>query len=195
MALLLESERAQEFIRLLRGRVKEKTVIHCVRSAELMLICRDEAGITELQALHAGLLHDLCKGMSDSELLHAAQEYGISVSEVQRRRPKLLHGPVAAEECRRQGWIADDGVYEAIFWHTTGRRGLGPVGRALYLADFAEVSRTIPEAAQARAILEAEGFRKALLFASKEKAAYVRSKDVCDPNTEAFHRWLETEWA
>ena len=93
-------------------------------------------------SIAAGLLHDLCKGMGASDMLEAARRYGIALTDAQRSNPGLLHGPLAAKECRRALGIRDDAVYEAIYWHTTGHPGLGPLALALYLADFAEPLRT-----------------------------------------------------
>lgn len=195
MAPLLQTRNAQEFIRLLRQRIPEETVAHSISAAEFMVSYAAEAGITRDQAETAGLLHDLCKGMDGPGLLAAAHEYGIAVNDVQRAKPKLLHGAVAAEECLRRGLIDDPHVYEAVYWHTTGRPRLGNVGLALYIADFAEPLRTVPEAAEARALLRSRGFGEALRYVSKHKLDYVRTKRRFDPSTEAFHTWLETEQA
>jgi predicted HD superfamily hydrolase involved in NAD metabolism len=189
---ITQTARAREFIQLLRERVPDNTMSHCVFTAEFMAAYADEAGITNDQAVTAGLLHDLGKGLDNASLLAAAQEYGIVLNEIQRRRPALLHGPVAAEECRRSLRINDEAIYEAIYWHTTGRPGLGAVGLALYLADYAEPLRTYPEAVKARALLRGQGFRKALRFVVEQKWEYLRTRPHVDPITEAFHAWLET---
>lgn len=192
MTPAVQTSRAERFIRLLKKRLTSETVRHCISTAEFMSAFAAEAGITEDQALDAGLLHDLCKGMDGRGLLRAACRYGIEVNDAQRARPKLLHGAVSAEECRRTGLIADEDVYEAIYWHTTGRPHLGPVGLALYFADFAEPSRTFSQAAEARALLVADGFEAAVRFVSVSKLERVRGKRHCDPMTEAFNAWLET---
>ncbi|MCP4642992.1 MAG: HD domain-containing protein, partial [bacterium] len=145
-ALLTDFPRAHEFIALIQDRIKPKTARHSISVAETMLSVADEAGIRPDQAVAAGLLHDLGKGMRGPELLEAAEELALPISDLQRDKPKLLHGPVAAALCRRDHGIDDDAVCEAIEWHTTGRPGLGPVGLALYYADYAEPLRTHPQA-------------------------------------------------
>ncbi|MFP4192078.1 MAG: hypothetical protein ACLFU6_08420, partial [Candidatus Hydrogenedentota bacterium] len=124
-----------------------------------------------------------------------AQEYKIPISEAQRANPSaLLHGPVAAEEAWRALGVEDPEVYEAIHWHTTGKPELGRVGQALYVADFCEPTRPIPQAAEARRILAAEGFERALLYVTQEKAAHVRAKGAAEPTTEAFLEWVNAEF-
>lgn len=187
--------RAEEFIALITGRLKQKTRRHSLCTAQFMTTFVGQAGITREQAVTVGLVHDLGKGVKKSEMLETAKRYGIRPNQWQRRVPKLLHGPIAAEECRRDLGIEDEAVYEATYWHTTGRAGLGNLGVALYLADFAEPSRTFPEAAVARSVLAEEGFAEAVLYAAREKVERLRTKlDFVDPNSEAFLAWLETEW-
>lgn len=52
----------------------------------------------------------------------------------------LLHGPAAAARLRDDG-VRDRELLRAVTYHTTGHPGLGPGGRALYLADFLESGR------------------------------------------------------
>jgi predicted HD superfamily hydrolase involved in NAD metabolism len=185
--------RAEEFLAHLRRRVSERTVNHAAATAELMAQIAPQLGITEEQAVTAGLLHDSCKDMAGPELLQASDDYGIPVEATQRAKPMLLHGPVAAEECRRNLGIEDSEVYDAIYWHTTGRPHLGKVGLALYVADYSERLRSYPEAAQARALIEEHGFMDALRFVAARKLERAKKKTLIDPNTESFCAWLQGE--
>lgn len=187
---IVDSPRAKEFVHLLRERISEQTVSHCVFTAALMASFAGEAGITNDQAVTAGLLHDLCKDLDDKTALATAETLGIRPTEVQRLHPPLLHGPLAAAECRRNLDIRDEAVLDAICWHTTGKPGFGPVGLALYFADFAEPSRRHPASTEAREILRKQGFKKALLHVSHHKLEHVKSKPHVDPVTLEFHRWL-----
>ena len=65
---------------------------------------------------------------------------------------------------------------------------------ALYVADFAEETRSFDEAAEAREVLQTRGFRETVLFVSRRKIEYIRKKPHIDPTTETFHTWLEIEW-
>ncbi len=186
----LPTARADEYRALLAERLSDKTFRHCVSVAEHMLSFTDAAGIDPQQAVTAGLLHDLCKAMQGPELIHAAEGYGIDITPLYRASPTLLHGPVAAEECRRELGLEDLEVYDAIYWHTTGKADWNRVGLALYVADFSEPLRTMPEAAEARALLDNEGFDAALRFVAATKVAYVRERFTLDPDTEAFAEWV-----
>ena len=182
-------ERAAAHLESLRQHLAERTYRHSVSAAGMMQSLAKEHRFSEEQARVCGLLHDIAKRFSKDELVALAEDYGIPITPTQCANPSLLHGPVAAEETKRLG-IHDDAVYEAIYWHTTGRPELGQLALALYFADAAEPTRTYPQAARARAILEAEGFDAALRYVADGKLAHVRGKAVVDPNTEAFHAWL-----
>lgn len=62
----------------------------------------------------------------------------------------LAHGPAAALRAAREG-ETDQGVLDAVRYHTVGYAGWDDVGRVLYLADFLEPGRRF--AADARRAL------------------------------------------
>jgi len=179
--------RADEFIALLRERLPEKTYKHTLSVAHTILGAAPAAGISPEQAVSAGLLHDLCKAMKPEALTEKAQGYGIAqFLDV----PNLLHGPVAAEECRRELGLLDEEVIDAIRWHTTGRADFGRVGQALFYADFSEPRRPHPQAAEARRILAERGFDAALRYVVEQKFHYMKKKYTPDPNSQAFEEWV-----
>jgi HD superfamily phosphohydrolase YqeK len=63
---------------------------------------------------------------------------------------KRAHGPAAADRAAREG-ETDQGVLDAVRYHTVGYAGWDDVGRMLYLADFLEPGRAF--AADERRVL------------------------------------------
>lgn len=53
----------------------------------------------------------------------------------------MLHGPAAAARLAGDG-VEDESLLLAVRWHTTGHPAFDRLGRALYLADFAEPGRS-----------------------------------------------------
>lgn len=186
--------RYKEFLALLRKRLPEKKVSHSVFVAEYLSSFAPKLGLDHNAAVTAGLLHDLCRALDDAEMLKKAREYHLNIGDLQLERPVLLHGPVAAEELRNEHMVENEDVYEAVYWHTTGRPGLGRLGQALYLADFAEPTRAYPEAAQVRDLLRKQSFEAAMLFAAQAKLEYVKQKNVENPDGYAFCLWLRREY-
>ena len=186
--------RYKEFLHLIRERLPDEKVSHCIFVAEYAASLSARAGVPHDEIVTAGMLHDLCRTESHEVLLTRARGYGIDITEAALAHPGLLHGPVAAEECRDELGIWDDDVYNAIYWHTTGRTGLGRIGQLLFLADFSEPTRKFPEAAEARALAREEGFEAALRYAARTKLFFQQTRDVIDPNLEDFVRWVEREY-
>ena len=194
MTTLFEIPRAGEFVALLHERLPEKTYKHCLSVAEFCRSFAARAGITEEQAITAGLLHDLCKPLQDEVMLATAEKYGIHVAPLQRQKPTMLHGPVAAEECRQKLGITDTDVLDAIYWHTTGRADWNAVGVALYVADYAEPRRERREADEARAILDTQGYEAAVRYVVNTKISHIEKKFGLDPDALAFRAWIERAW-
>jgi nicotinate-nucleotide adenylyltransferase len=89
----------------------------------------------------AGLAHDMGKAFSEEELLELAGKDGEGFSKTERERPSLLHGRAAAVLLRDRFGIHNEAVLEAVRYHTTGREGMGPLAKVVYVADKIEVSR------------------------------------------------------
>lgn len=182
--------RAAEFRALLAERLKPKTVRHSLGVAETLLTIGLREGLDPLRCIEAGLLHDSCKHLKKGEYLVEAERRGIPIGAVARAKPVLLHGPIAASEVRALHGIDDPALYEAIYWHTTGKPGLNPLGLALYVADFCEPGREYPEADEARGRLDSGGFAQALRYVVAAKLGFVQLKGAVDPMSEAFHAWV-----
>lgn len=187
---MLSTDRSETYRALIRERLPEKTYRHSVSVAEFLWSFARTLGPTEEQIAAAGLLHDYCKGLKPAELLEKAEIYGLDITDAQLAKPSLLHGPVGAEEVRRTLEIDDQDVYDAIYWHTTGKPGWCTLGLALYVADFAEPLRPLEESKQARDILASRGFEAALHYVAQAKTEHVRKLPNVEPATEAFIAWL-----
>lgn len=190
-----KSKAYQDHIEFVRGRLSGRKTDHVISVGRTILHIAPKIGLDEELCAYAGLLHDICRALSGDELLERARRYDLPITEAQEKHPMLLHGPVAAEECRRELGLYDEDVYEAIYFHTTGRPNLRGIGQALYLADFSEPLRKYPQAAEAREILERDGFEKAVIFAAKCKLERVKDTSDEDPETRAFYDWLQREYA
>ncbi len=89
----------------------------------------------------AGVSHDLCKNSSDEVLIALAKKDGIPFSSLESRKPSLLHGRAAAVLLQDRFGLENEAVLDAVRWHTFGRKGLCPLGRALFIADKIEPGR------------------------------------------------------
>lgn len=79
-------------------------------------------------------LHDTLRDADGETLRHDLVEPFRSLP------PSFLHGPATAARLAREG-VEDEELLEAVCYHTLGRPGLHPLGRALVIADFLEPGR------------------------------------------------------
>ena len=132
----------------------------------------------------AAKAHDLCRAMKSSELLAMAEEFHISIHQVDRREPILLHGPVAAEILRSEG-LEDEGIYEGIYRHTTASVGLDSVAKVVFLADKLDPMKMkrYPQGAALK-VLAHENLDKAILeFLTSEMARLLTEGHLIHPAT------------
>lgn len=111
---------------------------HMGRVAELMDSWAEASGLPGEERERwraAAWLHDALRDASVSQLQPLVPE------ELADLPGPLLHGPAAAELLRRGG-VEDTELLLAIRYHTLGHADFGPLGRALYAADFLEPGRT-----------------------------------------------------
>lgn len=129
------------------------------------------AGADPAKAEAAGLVHDITKDKSEAQQLALFKKYGVALSRVERFSPQLWHAMTGALVLEREFAVSDAGLLHAVRYHTTGRAGMSPVERAVYLADFiAEGRDYVGVEALRRAASRSfnEGFLAALDFTFDE---------------------------
>lgn len=109
--------------------------------------CEEEAvrlarvwGEDEDIARAAAILHDCTKYLELDEQLYLCHKYGIMLDELEQRAVKLLHSKTGAGVARHMFGMPD-AVYDAIFWHTTGKADMTMMEKILYIADYMEPNR------------------------------------------------------
>ena len=155
--------------------VSEKRYSHSVRTAEMCRKLCALYGLDEKTGYFAGISHDMCKNFKPEQLLSLAQEDGADVSELERKKPSLLHGRAAAVLLKNNFGVTDSSVLEAVANHTFGKTGMCSLAKVLYAADKIEPGREhVTEDYLARLLaLSLDGLVKAVL---EENIDYLRKK-------------------
>jgi len=91
-------------------------------------------------AREAAILHDITKKLTLTEQLTLCDEYGIIIDDIERREEKLLHSKTGAYIAKERFNVSDE-VFNAIFWHTTGKEDMSLLEKVIYLADYVEPGR------------------------------------------------------
>lgn len=120
--------------------------------------CEEEAvrlarhwGSDEDEMRRAAILHDCTKYLTLEEQLDLCARYGIQLDELERVAVKLLHAKTGAA-IAKYVYGESDQVYQAIFYHTTGRADMSLMEQLLYLADYIEPNRDFPQVEELRAL-------------------------------------------
>ena len=118
--------------------------------------CEEEAarlagrwGADEERMRRAAILHDCTKYLTLQEHLDICDQYGIELCPLERATDKLLHAKSGAALARHIFGV-DDGIYNAILYHTTARGGMSLEEKLLYIADYMEPCRDFPEVGELR---------------------------------------------
>lgn len=89
----------------------------------------------------AGLLHDCAKHYSEEKILQSCEKYNISMTEVERENPFLLHAKLGAFLAMHKYHVEDEEIIGAILVHTTGKPDMTLLDKILYVADYIEPGR------------------------------------------------------
>lgn len=116
------------------------------------LAMRYEADVD--RALLAGLLHDCAKCIPNDEKYALCEQWGVELSEIERRNYSLVHAKLGAEMAKRKYGVEDEEILDAIRTHTTGAPGMSLMQKIVYVADLIEPDRDdrIPDIGRTRAI-------------------------------------------
>lgn len=90
----------------------------------------------------AGLLHDCAKYVRENEAAAMIKSSGIIPDHIQKRLPSLLHSMLGPYVAKKYYGVTDQDILDAIYWHTTGRAGMTPLEKIIFIADYTESSRT-----------------------------------------------------
>jgi predicted HD superfamily hydrolase involved in NAD metabolism len=148
---------------------------HSLAVMELARELAEVYGADPAEAAVAGLLHDVAREMEPGRLLALADEWGLTLCEIDRRVPVLLHGIVGAELLRREWNLENPRILTAVAQHITGGPVMSLLSQVVFIADYAEPGRKFPASETAR-LLAREDRVKALKFIINRGIKYVLNR-------------------
>jgi predicted HD superfamily hydrolase involved in NAD metabolism len=140
-------------------------------------------GVDPYKAEITGLLHDCGKYMSDQVIIAKAKSYNIKIKNVQYYEPDLLHGPVGAMMAKEKYPNIDEEMYNAIYYHTTGRPEMNELEKIIYVADLIEPTRNYPEVDELRSYVGLDLDVLTLKVMDKVLLSLIKSGKYIDPLT------------
>ncbi len=128
--------------------VKPSRFTHILGVIDTAVELANENGVDHEKAEIAAVLHDYCKAWSPErmkEILLAHNDSSwLSYPAV------TWHAPAAMYVVRQEFGIMDHELLTAIYYHTTGRAGMSPLEKILWVADYIEPNRDFPGVEEAR---------------------------------------------
>ena len=140
----------------------------------------------------AGLLHDCAKCLSDEKRLSICEKHNISITEVERRNPFLLHAKIGSYLAMELYGVRDKDIINAILNHTTGRPGMSKLEKIIYIADYIEPNRKqAPNLREIRKLAFVD-LDKALLCVLEDTLEYLETiKGDVDPMTQKTYEYYK----
>ena len=138
-----------------------------------------------LKAETAGYLHDCAKCMSNEKRLSICARHNISVNEIEKNNPFLLHAKVGSYIAMKKFDIHDSDIINAILNHTTGRPDMSLLEKIVYIADYIEPGRRQAPNLTAVRKLAFEDLDEALFRVLGDTLVYLNTVDGdVDPMTQ-----------
>ena len=169
--------------------VRAKRIPHIKGTEEEAVRLARHWGADEELARRAAILHDCTKYLELDEQLALCRKYGVELDELEQRAVKLLHSKTGA--CiAKHVFGENEQVYQAIFWHTTGKADMALLDKIIYLADYIEPTRDFEGVEPLRA-LAYQDLDAALLMGMEMTIEEMNGRGVpIHKNTQAARDWL-----
>ena len=193
LAKLRAHPKSLEIQQYLSDNLREERFQHVLSVQELTVDLAHLHGANVWHANLAALLHDSAKWMSPQELYNEAERYEIRLDPIEKKNPSLLHPLIGVKLAIEKFAVTELEVLEAIRNHTTGSPSMGTVSQILYVADFAEPTRTHKEADVARKLAYTD-LKRAVHYVARMEIVYLLEKGVLiHPNTlHTYNSTLES---
>ncbi len=181
----------EQALELASSMLGEKRLLHSLCVAEAARRLAPAFGADAGKAELAGILHDVMKEQDDEVLLRYLSVPPDTGVEDPKDLHPLWHAWAGAEYAQRELGL-DGEICGAIRFHTSGRPGMGPLEKTLFLADYISDDRTFPGSAEVREKAE-EDPEGAILLALRNEIGHLVSKGrAVDLHSAAAYDWFLT---
>lgn len=138
----------------------------------------------------AGLLHDSAKNLDKSVMAEIIGK--ITDDKNITEFPPLWHGPVGAYLLKREYGVDDAEIYDAVFYHTTGKKDMSLLTKIIYIADATEPGRDryFDWAESCRKIAEEDIDAALLETVDRSVISVISRKLAVNPATVELHNEL-----
>ncbi len=181
----------EELIKELKKILTEKRFAHTMGVAETAKKLAEHYNLSGEKAYLAGLLHDNAKNLPADELYRLSDYYKINLDDVAKKEPSLLHAYVGAHLIKDRYGISDEEIFDAVYYHTTGKEDMSLFSKIIFLSDLIEPGRYgLDFLDEARALSHTD-IDKALILTMEGTIKYVIKKGgLLHPDTVKARNFL-----
>ncbi len=157
-------------------RLKPQRYLHTLGVYETAVKLARIYGVDVQKAAISALLHDCAKNMHLKEMNKICAEYPLLLTEYEKESAALLHGKAGAVIAQTVYDIKDDDIFDAIYYHTTGKPDMGLLLQIIFVADYIEPGRkNAPNLTFLRELAETD-INRATAIILQDTLAYLESK-------------------
>lgn len=148
-------------------------------------------GVNTEKARLAALSHDMLRDLPLKTVREMIPSYKLDPRLESNR--DLSHGKLAARLLEEKFQITDREILDAVSYHTTGRAGMTPLEKVLYVADAIEENRQYPGVEELRRLAEID-LDLACIAAIKSMVNHIREqgKSLDQKSIHALN-WMESK--
>jgi len=137
---------------------------HSLAVADTAKKLAEKYGADPEKAYLAGIAHDSAKEFDSEEAQRKLISFGRD-DVFERYSHPLIHGPLAACIIKYDFMYDDEEIFDAVWYHTTGKENMTLLTKIIYLADFIEPNREFEGIEEVR-LLSEENLDKAIILAA-----------------------------
>ena len=141
-----------EMKKYLKEHLSQKRYTHSLNVAEECRKLAVKYGEEPEKAYFAGLLHDICKELSDEEQKKLVLESGFAVCREELETRSLWHAIAGAYFIKTNFGIEDIDILNSVWFHTVGRAGMTRLEEIVYLGDLVSADRDYKDVDRMRKI-------------------------------------------
>lgn len=134
----------EKYEKILKEKLTENRFLHSINVSKQAVILAEKYDANKEKAKIAGLLHDIMKETANEKQINFLNYHNVKLNEIEKSSKKLWHAIAGAYYIKDIFKIKDQDIFNAIRYHTTGRKDMSLLEKIIFIADFTSEDREYP---------------------------------------------------
>lgn len=149
---MLSKEQKEAYSDIIQPMLTSKRFIHSLNVAREAVKLAEKYGADVTKAETAGLLHDILKDTPSDKQLKIISDFGIIMSDTELTATRFWHAVSGAIYIKTVLKTDDRDIFDAVRYHTTGRKDMSLLEKIVFIADYISEDRDYPGVDEMRRI-------------------------------------------